>query len=102
MSRPDAHEKCSAGRWPFARQGPSEMGFSIPSIGPVRWIYLEIVVREWEPVSTQGVCGSIIPPRLSRSSPSTLLSAVFRSSHRIFCQMCGYSQPHREELGLTV
>ena len=74
MTRPDAHEKCSAGRWPFARQGPGEMGFSIPSIGPVRWIYLEIVVREWEPVSTQGVCGSIIPPRLSRSSPSTLLS----------------------------
>ena len=49
--------------------------FSIPS--SACGLYLEIAVREWEPNSTPGVCGS-------RSSPPTLLSAVTRSFHRIF------------------
>ena len=44
----------------------------------------EIAVREWEPVSAQGVCRSIIPPQLSRSSSTTLLSVVSRSFRRIF------------------
>ena len=41
----------------------SEVGFSIPS--SACGLCLEIAVREWEPNSTQGVCGS-------RNSPPTL------------------------------
>ena len=55
------------------------MGFSISSSGLCSGLYLEITLREWEPVSTQGVCCCIIPLQLSRSSSPTLLSAVSRS-----------------------
>jgi len=37
------------------------VGFSVPS--SACGIYLEIAVRECEPISIHGVCGSIIPPQ---------------------------------------
>jgi len=83
------------GKYPY---GPSRYsrtslywgGQSSPFLGlwALPWIS---AFREWEPNSTQGVCGS-------RSSPPTLLSAVSRSFHRT---LYGYSQPHREEVALT-
>jgi len=54
-------------------QGHKEMGFPAPSSACE--LYLGSALQEWEPNSTQGVCGS-------RSSPPTLLSAISRSFHR--------------------
>ena len=70
-------------------QGHNEVGFPVPS--SACGLYLGSAVREWEPNSTQGVCGS-------RSSPPTLLSAFCRSFHRA-CTVT--HSPHREEVGLT-
>ena len=64
------------------------VGFSITS--SACGLYMEIAVREREPNSTQGACGS-------RSSPPRLLSAVSRSFHRACTVTCS---PHREEVGL--
>ena len=55
------------------------MGFSVPS--SACGLYLEIALREWDPNSTQRVCGS-------SSSPPTLLSAVSRST-------CNHTSPCR-------
>ena len=71
------------------KQCHSEVGFPSPS--SACGLYLGSALREWEPNSTQGVCGS-------RSSPPTLLSAVSRSFHRA-CTVT--RSPHRQEVGLT-
>ena len=55
-------------------QGHNEVGFPIPS--SACGLYLGCALREWEPNSTQGVCGS-------SSRPPTLLSAFSRSFHLI-------------------
>ena len=57
----------------LSRSSQKKQGEGFPAPSSACGLYLGIDLREWEPNSTQGVCGSM-------SSPPTLLSAVSRSS----------------------